>query len=471
MSMFPDDEAITTDNQGLITVLLRLSEEDRQDDEVFKTVMSLMKVVFDRKVHDKVTKSEVFEYQPDCQVAFATSPDHDIFQYIRVQCSPEEREKFVLKESGVTGLANHCFGVLRAQRDASLKNDEKISSILYGAGIQLHRGRKIKLCRDFSLSNLKTVLDHASEKYDGLAYPYVYSGTAHSFFPWHIEDAGLYSINYNIKGAPKLWFGIEPQYFGLVDKICSSLHIDKGYTSCRALLVDHKVVVANPKYFFDLLGIPYTIGLQEPGDFMVTFPFALHAGFNLGHNLATAANFGDPEWVELGIYAPICLCNPEEIHLDFTNIIRKCRPDLLNIYNNKTILMFPKSHPMEVLYPACSDGNDGKQTTEQKVQTEEEAQPASCSSRVRRPLRDRIIVCPKCKQTFSGNKVSRCKDHIMSKHPADSLMLCRQVDAQYPPFQPKSNQGHECPVCKTFLRGSTTHLHQHIRRFHPDQLD
>ncbi|KAK3925335.1 putative lysine-specific demethylase 4A [Frankliniella fusca] len=428
MSMFPDDEAITTDNQGLITVLvrahhlsdfpafvawmrttlngrhrglLRLSEEDRQDDEVFKTVMSLMKVVFDRKVHDKVTKSEVFEYQPDCQVAFATSPDHDIFQYSRVQCSPEEREKFVaeatsnssygcrdsccyqvLKESGVTGLANHCFGVLRAQRDASLKNDEKISSILYGAGIQLHRGRKIKLCRDFSLSNLKTVLDHASEKYDGLAYPYVYSGTAHSFFPWHIEDAGLYSINYNIKGAPKLWFGIEPQYFGLVDKICSSLHIDKGYTSCRALLVDHKVVVANPKYFFDLLGIPYTIGLQEPGDFMVTFPFALHAGFNLGHNLATAANFGDPEWVELGIYAPICLCNPEEIHLDFTNIIRKCRPDLLNIYNNKTILMFPKSHPMEVLYPACSDGNDGKQTTEQKVQTEEEAQPASCSSRV-----------------------------------------------------------------------------------------
>jgi len=48
--------------------------------------------------------------------------------------------------------------------------------------------------------------------------------------------------------------------------------------------------------------------VQQPGDFILTFPFALHSGGNLGNNLAVASNFGDPDWAEQAIYAPVCSC-------------------------------------------------------------------------------------------------------------------------------------------------------------------
>ncbi|XP_052132594.1 lysine-specific demethylase 4-like [Frankliniella occidentalis] len=236
--------------------------------------------------------------------------------------------------------------------------------------------------------------------------------------------------------------------------------MDKGHTSCRALLVDHKVLIANPKYFFDLHGIPYTTALQEPGDFMITFPFALHAGFNMGHNLAMAANFGDPDWVQLGIYAPTCMCNVDQIQLDFTEIVRSCRPDLMDTYNNQTLLMFPRTHPMEVRYPERSDEESGKVVESSKVNSE--------TTSTRQPLKNRTIICPKCKQTFQENKIARCKKHIAAKHPEDSVNLCRLVDASYPAYKPKTTQDNTCPVCKRFLRGSTFHLNFHMKRFHSD---
>lgn len=53
-------------------------------------------------------------------------------------------------------------------------------------------------------------------------------------------------------------FGIPSAHFGQVDRVASGLRIDKGHSSCRALLADHKALLVDPEYFTKSCGIPYT---------------------------------------------------------------------------------------------------------------------------------------------------------------------------------------------------------------------
>jgi hypothetical protein len=47
----------------------------------------------------------------------------------------------------------------------------------------------------------------------------IYTGTAYSPFPLHIEDKGLCSINYGHFGAPKKWYGTAQKDYGEVVKL------------------------------------------------------------------------------------------------------------------------------------------------------------------------------------------------------------------------------------------------------------
>jgi JmjC domain, hydroxylase len=39
---------------------------------------------------------------------------------------------------------------------------------------------------------------------------------------------------------------------------------------------------------------------QEEGEFMITFPYSYHAGYNLGFNIAESTNFASERWIEYG---------------------------------------------------------------------------------------------------------------------------------------------------------------------------
>merc|ERR1719206_1659194 len=46
------------------------------------------------------------------------------------------------------------------------------------------------------------------------------------------------------------------------------------------------------------LGVPVYQILQQPGEFVITFPQAFHGGFSYGFNCGEAVNFAMPHWIE-----------------------------------------------------------------------------------------------------------------------------------------------------------------------------
>lgn len=55
---------------------------------------------------------------------------------------------------------------------------------------------------------------------------------------------------------------------------------------------------------------------QEAGQFIVTFPFGYHAGFNHGFNCAESTNFATQRWIDYGKQAT--LVNKNTIYTTFS---------------------------------------------------------------------------------------------------------------------------------------------------------
>ncbi|KAJ3681670.1 hypothetical protein LUZ60_014243 [Juncus effusus] len=141
----------------------------------------------------------------------------------------------------------------------------------------------------------------------GVTDPMLYIGMLFSMFAWHVEDHYLYSINYQHCGAAKTWYGVPgasaPQFEAAVQKyvynqdILSSSNRDENDAAFDVLL--GKTTMFPPKVLVDH-GVPVYRAVQRPGEFVVTFPRAYHAGFSNGFNCGEAVNFATGDWFPLG---------------------------------------------------------------------------------------------------------------------------------------------------------------------------
>lgn len=77
----------------------------------------------------------------------------------------------------------------------------------------------------------------------------------------------------------------------------------------------HKTFLINPNIIHDN-GITVNRCIQYPGEFVITFCGAYHAGFNVGYNCAEAVNFACKNWINLGIKAGICRCVSDCVKID-----------------------------------------------------------------------------------------------------------------------------------------------------------
>ncbi|OTF82309.1 lysine-specific histone demethylase-like protein [Euroglyphus maynei] len=170
-------------------------------------------------------------------------------------------------------------------------------------------------CKEFNINNLNTILDLINDSYGikimGVNTAYLYFGMWKSSFAWHTEDMDLYSINYLHFGAPKSWYCVPPEYGKKLEKLANEL-FSSQYQECPAFL-RHKMTIISPQ-ILRKYSIPYNKITQEKGEFMITFPYSYHAGYNHGLNCAESTNFALPRWIEFGKRATIVsviICNSQ----------------------------------------------------------------------------------------------------------------------------------------------------------------
>merc|ERR1719193_638117 len=141
------------------------------------------------------------------------------------------------------------------------------------------------------------VLGELEEEISGVTVPWTSVGMQFSTFAWHTEDQYQYSINYNHTGAPKQWYGVPGLQASQFEEVFAKYlpNLSKKQPNILTMLVTQI-----PPYILAENGVTINRCLQKPGEFVVTFPQAYHAGFNHGYNVAEAVNFATADWFTFG---------------------------------------------------------------------------------------------------------------------------------------------------------------------------
>ncbi|KAJ8439428.1 hypothetical protein Cgig2_001768 [Carnegiea gigantea] len=134
----------------------------------------------------------------------------------------------------------------------------------------------------------------------GVMVPWLYIGMLFSAFCWHFEDHCFYSMNYHHWGEPKCWYSVPGGEASAFEKVMRSCLPD--LFDAQPDLLFQLVTMLNPSVLQEN-GVPVYSVLQEPGNFVITFPRSYHGGFNFGLNCAEAVNFAPADWLPHGGFA------------------------------------------------------------------------------------------------------------------------------------------------------------------------
>ncbi|XP_052088292.1 uncharacterized protein LOC127725396 [Mytilus californianus] len=180
----------------------------------------------------------------------------------------------------------------------------------------------------WNINRLGTILDYVNGDYgikiEGVNTAYLYFGMWKTTFPWHTEDMDLYSINYVHFGAPKSWYAIPPEHGRRLERLAAGF-FPSSYQSCPAFL-RHKMTLISPA-ILKQYSIPFNKITQEAGEFMVTFPFGYHAGYNHGFNCAESTNFATERWIEYGKRCHQCKCRKDGVKISMDTFVKRFQPE------------------------------------------------------------------------------------------------------------------------------------------------
>ncbi|RUS25473.1 JmjC domain, hydroxylase-domain-containing protein, partial [Jimgerdemannia flammicorona] len=130
----------------------------------------------------------------------------------------------------------------------------------------------------------------------------------------------LYSINYLHFGAPKQWYAIPSQHRQKFERVMQSIFFQE-HKKCSQFL-RHKTFIVSPAVLANHQ-IPVHRLVQREGEFVITFPFGYHSGYNLGFNCAESVNFALSSWVQIGKMASACQCVGDSVKIDVSIFERR----------------------------------------------------------------------------------------------------------------------------------------------------
>ncbi|KAM9384784.1 lysine-specific demethylase 4A [Pholidichthys leucotaenia] len=186
---------------------------------------------------------------------------------------------------------------------------------------------------EWNIGRLNTILDMVAEDggvhIKGVNTPYLYFGMWKSSFAWHTEEMDLYSINYLHYGEPRTWYVIPPEHGRRMERL-SRAFLPGFAQGCQAFL-RHKMTLISP-WVLKKYGVPFSRVTQEAGQFIITFPYGYHAGFNHGFNCAEFTNFAMQRWIEYGKQASQCRCRQDSIRINMDVFVRKFQPNRYQLW-------------------------------------------------------------------------------------------------------------------------------------------
>jgi hypothetical protein len=177
----------------------------------------------------------------------------------------------------------------------------------------------------WNLGKLENLLDVMGTKIPGVNTAYLYLGMWKATFAWHLEDVDLYSINFLHFGAPKQWYSISQGDARRFEAAMKSIWPTDA-KACDQFL-RHKTFLISPSHLLQHYNIKVNKIVHHPGEFIITFPYGYHSGYNLGYNCAEAVNFALDSWLEYGRVAKKCDCSQaqDSVWIDVREIERKLR--------------------------------------------------------------------------------------------------------------------------------------------------
>uniref|UniRef100_A0A3B4ZVI1 Lysine-specific demethylase 4B n=1 Tax=Stegastes partitus TaxID=144197 RepID=A0A3B4ZVI1_9TELE len=186
---------------------------------------------------------------------------------------------------------------------------------------------------EWNIGHLNTLLDMVEQEcgivIEGVNTPYLYFGMWKTTFAWHTEDMDLYSINYLHFGQSKSWYAVPPEHGKRLERLAQGFFPGSSQ-GCDAFL-RHKMTLISPS-ILKKYGIPFDRITQNEGEFMITFPYGYHAGFNHGFNCAESTNFATLRWVDYGKMATQCSCRKDMVKISMDVFVRCLQPDRYELW-------------------------------------------------------------------------------------------------------------------------------------------